>query len=108
MQYYRWLTGSNVVGYRLCQEKPTSIQRAASLNKDEFHRIWRKTGYAVVKELGYNELYIIKMNKSFTEVEEMNANSSSTNSKLRNEFKKHIKSKGFHKILLSKFVEQIA
>ena len=108
MQYYRWLTGSNVVGYRLCQEKPTSIQRAASLDKDEFHKIWRKTGYAVVKELGYNELYIIKMNKSFTEVEEMNANSSSTNSKLRNEFKKHIKSKGFHKILLSKFVEQIA
>ena len=48
------------------------------------------------------------MGKGFGEVEEMNANSNSTKSKLRNEFKKHIKSKSFHKILLSKFVDQIA
>ena len=70
--------------------------------------MWRKNGYVIEKNLGYNELYIIKMGKSFGEVEEMNANSNSTKSKLRNEFKKHIKSKSFHKILLSKFVDQIA
>jgi len=54
-------------------------------------------------------MYIIKVNKDFEgQTTEINANSSSTNSKLRNEFKKHMKSKGFHKILLSKFVDQIA
>ena len=107
IQYYRWITGSNVVGYRLCNEKPASITRFQN-NRDEFTKVWRKNGYVIEKNLGYNELYIIKMGKSFGEVEEMNANSNSTKSKLRNEFKKHIKSKSFHKILLSKFVDQIA
>ena len=107
IQYYRWITGSNVVGYRLCNEKPAAITRFQN-NRDEFTKVWRKNGYVIEKNLGYNELYIIKMGKSFGEVEEMNANSNSTKSKLRNEFKKHIKSKSFHKILLSKFVDQIA
>ena len=108
LQYYRWITNSNVVGYRLCNEKPTSIARASSTDRDQFNKTWKKDGFVVEKGLGYNELYVIKMGKGFKEVEEMNANSASTNSKLRNEFKKHIKSKGFHKILLSKFVDQIA
>ena len=107
IHYYRWITGSNVVGYRLCNEKPAAITRFQN-NRDEFTKVWRKNGYVIEKNLGYNELYIIKMGKSFGEVEEMNANSNSTKSKLRNEFKKHIKSKSFHKILLSKFVDQIA
>ena len=40
-----------------------------------------KNGYVIEKNLGYNELYIIKMGKSFGEVEEMNANSNSTYTK---------------------------
>ena len=109
IQYYRWVTGSNVVGYRLSVEKPSAIQKAGSYDQDTFRKQWKKNNYVIEKDLGYNEMYIIKVNKDFEgQTTEINANSSSTNSKLRNEFKKHMKSKGFHKILLSKFVDQIA
>jgi hypothetical protein len=41
-------------------------------------------------------------------ISEIKADHTSTANKLRNEFRKHVKSKMFNKIILSKFVDQIA
>lgn len=109
LEYYRWVTNSNVIGYRICTESPRSVQLAGSYDQDEFRRIWKKNGYVIETGLGYNELYVLKVTRDFNgDNEEIKANGSSTQSKLRNEFRKHIKSKAFNKIILSKFVSQIA
>lgn len=109
LQYYRWMTNCNVIGYRLSTEIPSAILKASDLSYDEFRKLWKKNNYIIEKNLGYSELYAVKVNRDFGgETQEMNANSNSTQSKLRNEFRKHVQSKSFNKIILSKFVDQIA
>jgi len=109
MEYYRWMTGSNLIGYRICDSIPSMLQKAGSYDYDDFRKEWKKNQYIIEKNLGYSELYAIRVNSDFAgETQEINANSSSTQSKLRNEFKKHLKGKSFNKIILSKFVDQIA
>jgi len=109
LQYYRWMTNCNVIGYRLSSEIPSSILKASELSYDNFRKLWKKHSYVIEKNLGYSELYAVKVNRDFRgETQEMDANSNSTQSKLRNEFRKHVKSKSFNKIILSKFVDQIA
>ena len=109
LQYYRWMTNCNVIGYRLSSEIPGTLLRASELSYEEYKKQWRKHSYVVEKNLGYSELYAVKVNRDFRgETQEMDANSNSTQSKLRNEFRKHVKGKSFNKIILSKFVDQIA
>ncbi len=109
LQYYRWMTNCNVIGYRLSSEMPGSILKASKLSYDDFRKLWKKHSYVIEKNLGYSELYAVKVNRDFRgETQEMDANSNSTQSKLRNEFRKHVKGKSFNKIILSKFVDQIA
>ena len=109
LHYYRWMTNCNVIGYRLSSEMPSAILRASDRSYDEFKKLWKKHNYIIEKDLGYSELYAVKVNRDFSgETPEMNANSKSTQSKLRNEFRKHVQSKSFNKIILSKFVDQIA
>lgn len=109
LQYYRWMTSCNVIGYRLSSEIPSSILKASELSYDDFRKLWKKNSYVIEKDLGYSELYAVKVNRDFRgETQEMDANSNSTQSKLRNEFRKHVKGKSFNKIILSKFVDQIA
>jgi hypothetical protein len=109
LHYYRWMTNCNVIGYRLSSEMPSAILKASDRPYDEFRKIWKKNNYVIEKNLGYSELYAVKVNRDFGgETQEMNANSNSTQSKLRNEFRKHVQSKSFNKIILSKFVDQIA
>ena len=103
------MTNCNVIGYRLSSEIPGTLLRASELSYEEYKKQWRKHSYVVEKNLGYSELYAVKVNRDFRgETQEMDANSNSTQSKLRNEFRKHVKGKSFNKIILSKFVDQIA
>lgn len=109
LEYYRWMTNCNVIGYRLSHEIPGTILRASDRSYEEFKKLWKKNSYVTETGLGYSELFAVKVNRDFNgETKEMEANSSSTQSKLRNEFRKHVKSKSFNKIILSKFVDQIA
>ena len=75
----------------------------------EISKSWRNDKYFVSRNLGYDELYVIQLNDEYMgKVSEINADHTSTANKLRNEFRKHVKSKMFNKIILSKFVDQIA
>jgi len=113
LEYYKWMTNSTVVGFRLSKPGHSStIMSAAKKNEDDEYLIsksWRNDKYFVSRNLGYDELYVIQINHEYMgQVSEINADHNSTTNKLRNEFRKHVKSKMFNKIILSKFVDQIA
>jgi len=113
LEYYKWMTNSTVIGFRLSKPGHSStIMSAAKKNEDDEYLIsksWRNDKYFVSRNLGYDELYVIQINHEYMgQVSEINADHNSTTNKLRNEFRKHVKSKMFNKIILSKFVDQIA
>ena len=113
MEYYKWMTNSTVVGFRLSKPgQATQIMVASKKSSDdemEIAKSWKNDKYFVSRTLGYDELYVIQLNDEYMgKVTEIKADHTSTANKLRNEFRKHVKSKMFNKIILSKFVDQIA
>lgn len=108
VDYYRQVTGSNAVGFRLIDFYGAKNFVGHYL-KDEFSSWssvaseWSKTKSFTATSLGYNELYFIEVgNKSSTEelsVEQSNPLVA---------FKTKMNKKAFNKIILSKFIEQIA
>jgi hypothetical protein len=113
LEYYKWMTGSTVIGFRLSKSGQVSqimsAARKCEENENEITKSWKNDKYFISRNLGYNELYVIQLNNDYMgKVAAMNADHNSTANKLRNEFRKHVKSKMFNKIILSKFVDQIA
>lgn len=113
IRYYKWMTKSNVVGFRLTE--PTDLkqlirQSGADTEKENLYRKdWKTSKSFIINTLGYDELYVIQCSKGFKQEEPtIVASSSDSKSKIRNQFKKYMKSKMFNKIILSKFVDQIA
>jgi hypothetical protein len=110
IEYYKWMTGSTVVGFRL-SNNGSSIISAVKNREDAtvLQKSWKNNKFFATQSLGYDELYVIQINNDYMgKVSEINADHTSTANKLRNEFRKHVKSKMFNKIILSKFVDQIA
>lgn len=113
LEYYKWMTNSTVVGFRLSKPGHAGMIMTATKKTEgedcEISKSWRNDKYFVSRNLGYDELYVIQLNDEYMgKVSEINADHTSTANKLRNEFRKHVKSKMFNKIILSKFVDQIA
>jgi len=113
LEYYKWMTNSTVVGFRLSKPGHASMIMSAAKKSEsdecEISKSWRNDKYFVSHNLGYDELYVIQLNDEYMgKVSEIKADHNSTANKLRNEFRKHVKSKMFNKIILSKFVDQIA
>jgi len=110
IKYYKWITGSNVIGFRLSQ--PSDIKhiiRATNNNDNTYRREWSKNRHFTIDCLGYNELYVLESSSDFNgEKAVIQAENGATKSKIRNQFKKYMKTKMFNKIILSKFVAQIA
>jgi len=110
IKYYKWITGSNVIGFRLSQ--PSDIKhiiRATNNNDNTYRREWSKNKHFIIDCLGYNELYVLESSSDFNgEKAVIQAENGATKSKIRNQFKKYMKTKMFNKIILSKFVAQIA
>jgi hypothetical protein len=113
LEYYKWMTGSTVVGFRLSKPGQAGMIMSATKKTEEDNaaiaKSWKNDKYFVSKNLGYDELYVIQLSDEYMgKVSEIKADHTSTANKLRNEFRKHVKSKMFNKIILSKFVDQIA
>jgi hypothetical protein len=110
LEYYKWMTGSTVVGFRLSHGGGSVISAVKEYgDTSDLQKSWKNNKFFVTPDLGYDELYVIQINKDYMgKVAEINADHTSTANKLRNEFRKHVKSKMFNKIILSKFVDQIA
>jgi hypothetical protein len=108
VDYYRQVTGSNAVGFRLIDYYGAKNFLNRYL-KDEFSNWtqvsseWAKTRSFTATSLGYNELYFIEI-----------GNSTSTGippaipANALVAFKTQMSKKAFNKIILSKFIEQIA
>ena len=110
LKYYKWITGSNVIGFRLSQSSDIKhIIRATNRNDTNYRREWSKNKHFIIDSLGYNELYVLESSSDFNgERAVIQAENGATKSKIRNQFKKYMKTKMFNKIILSKFVAQIA
>ena len=110
VEYYRMVTESNAVGFRLIDYYGAKSFVSRYL-KDEYHSWsdvsseWASSKSFVSKSLGYNELYLVGTlddpNSSTTISIQSKAN-------VATEFKNLMSKKAFNKIILSKFVEQIA
>lgn len=112
LKYYKWMTRSNVVGFRLSTNSDLKyIIRAAgevSYN-NQYRKQWRNNKHFILDNLGYDELYVVHSSDDFNgEKAVINASSTDTKNKIRNQFRKYIKTKMFNKIVLSKFVAQIS
>ena len=113
LEYYKWMTNSTVVGFRLSKPGQAGAIMSATKKSEEDNtkiaKSWKNEKFFVSTNLGYDELYVIQLNDDYMgKVSEIKADHTSTANKLRNEFRKHVKSKMFNKIILSKFVDQIA
>lgn len=108
VDYYRQVTGSNAVGFRLIDYYGAKNFLNRYL-KDEFSNWttvsseWAKTRSFTATSLGYNELYFIEIgNSTPTDIPPaIPANTLVA-------FKTKMSKKAFNKIILSKFIEQIA
>jgi hypothetical protein len=114
LRYYKWMTGSNIVGFRLSQSHDIKyiIRSAVSSgghDYDYYRKLWRTAKCFVVDSVGYDELYVISASSEFNGSQAViEASHDDSKSKIRRQFKKYMKTKMMNKIILSKFVDQIA
>lgn len=115
MEYYKQVTNSNVIGFRLIDRYSARnfVNRFLSSEYPSWERVsdeWSKNKCFTSYTMGFNELYFIELSNEFRgeDDDEINIDANSTRSKIKKEFGKHMSSKMTHKIILSKFVEQIA
>ena len=115
MEYYKQVTNSNVIGFRLINRYSARSFVNRFLNNEfpSWEKVsdeWSKHKCFTSYTMGFNELYFIELNDEFRgdDNDEININGNDTRAKIKKEFGKHMSSKMTHKIILSKFVEQIA
>jgi hypothetical protein len=106
VDYYRQVTGSNAVGFRLIDYYGAKNFVSRYLNKEfsswsDVSSEWSKTKSFTATSLGYNELYFIEIGNNSPQDDVVPANSLVA-------FRKQMSKKAFNKIILSKFIEQIA
>jgi len=108
VDYYRQITGSNAVGFRLidfygAKNFLNRYLKSEFSSWSEVSSEWGKTKSFTATSLGYNELYFIEIgNNSSTDDSLVNS------SNVLTAFKTQMSKKAFNKIILSKFIEQIA
>jgi hypothetical protein len=108
VDYYRQVTGSNAVGFRLidfygAKNFLTRYLKHEYPSWSHVSNEWAKTKSFTSTSLGYNELYFVQIGDD-TSIE--NDVVQSVNVGIT--FKKQMSKKAFNKIILSKFIEQIA
>lgn len=115
LKYYKWITGSNVIGFRLAESMGDlkyilrSVKDESQSTENKYRKDWKENKCFVVTDLGYDELYVIESSSEFKGQEaSITVKSNSTKNAIRNQFRKYVKTKMLNKVILSKFVDQIA
>jgi len=122
--YISNIVNYNLLGFRLCSKSEVRLQaQYCEMPFDEVAKLdkeWTKNKSVTIKGCGFNELYLIHGNddshnryrywnpdakKDSNEIEVKDA---SSKSQLTSAFKKHMNGKMVNKVILSKFVGQIA
>jgi len=108
-------TGCNVVGFYLAQSsKNGSIRRNdmywlfPNQNLDEVRKELKKNRVAVADSFGYDEYYVIPTGNMALETEELKVSSEMTKGRMAKAFMNHMRGKTLNRVLLNKFVQQIA
>jgi len=110
VDYYRQVTGSNVVGFRLidfyaAKSFLTRYMKDEYSSWSDVSSEWSKTRSFTSTSLGYNELYLIEVGNSTPSDD---SDQQVTTKNVTTTFKKQMSKKAYNKIILSKFIEQIA
>lgn len=110
VEYYRQVTGSNAVGFRLIDyyAAKSFVNRYLSDEFPNWNTVspeWSKTKSFTATSMGYNELYFIELGNSTPQTTTFD---SANNKSVAASFKSQMSKKAFNKIILSKFVQQIA
>jgi len=112
IEYYKWMTGSNVIGFRLCEnlgELRYMLKSTDPSKEEQYRKLWKGNKYFTMKDCGYDELYVLESGSGFKGDDlTIQASHTDTKNKIRNQFRKYMKSKSLNKVILSKFVDQIA
>lgn len=122
--YISNIVNYNLLGFRLCTKSEVRLQaQYCDLKWDEIAKLdkeWTKNKSVTIKDCGFKELYLLHNNDSSfnryrywnpdekKDSNEIEVKDSSSKSQLTNAFKKHMNGKMVNKVILSKFVGQIA
>ena len=114
LNYFKIKTGSTIIGYYVSGRK---------LNYWDVNNFATKEGYAIydkakqeikknkvwsIKNIGYDELFVIPRSNLRIENEESVITSDMTASKMKQLFSKGFKQKKMSRLLLNKFIERVA
>lgn len=123
IKYISNIVDCNIIGFRLCTRG--EIRTQAHYLQFEYSQIeklekeWKKSKCVAIPNCGFKELYLMQVgtqeyeiNRYWTPSREtdtsINVGENATKSQLTNAFKKHMNGKMVNKVILSKFVGQIA
>ena len=108
-------TGCNVVGFYLAQSSKNGAIRRNDMywlfpnqNLDEVRKELKKNRVAVADSFGYDEYYVIPTGNMALETEELKVSSEMTKGRMAKSFMNHMRGKTLNRVLLNKFVQQIA
>ena len=108
-------TGCNVVGFYLAQSSKNGTIRRNDMywlfpnqNLDEVRKELKKNRVAVADSFGYDEYYVIPTGNMALETEELKVSSEMTKGRMAKAFMNHMRGKTLNRVLLNKFVQQIA
>ena len=108
-------TGCNVVGFYLASSSKNGAIRKNDMywlfpnqNLDEVRKELKKNRVAVADSFGYDEYYVIPTGNMALETEELKVSSEMTKGRMAKAFMNHMRGKTLNRLLLNKFVQQIA
>lgn len=113
VDFYKNCTNYNWIGIRIGDKRDLhSICRDLDYSlAQDYDKMWSKQKFVAIKEYGFTELYVFPSNNMGSGTNDITVKSkgdSVTSAELTRAFKKHMGSKMTNKVILNKFVEQIA
>ena len=117
--YFKHKTGSQLIGFYITHGKNVSFSDLSSHistrkeympyeKYEEYKKELRTNGCISLKNVGYDELYILPKSKLQVKDEEVNITNDMTTAKMKQQFLKNFKSKKVSRVLLNKFISKVA
>ena len=113
LEYFKYKTNSSCIGYYITGRN-LKYWDIATFTKSEYtvyeeaKKQMRKNKCVTLRNVGYDELFIITQNNLKVEDEEVSITTDMTTAKMKAQFLKNFKSKKLSRVLLNKFIERVA
>ena len=114
LKYFKHKTGSTIIGYYVCGKSIKYWDIMSFTRKDGYDQYdnakanIRKHKCHTIKDIGYDEFFIIPRSNLKVSDEDVNITNDMTTAKMKAQFLKNFKTKKVSRVLLNKFVERIA